>query len=218
MAFVGVSSHIYNPGSVCLVTCSLHALSAYIQGVPKSVPMFERLGYPIFSAPMNNFHGQHEENFLMIWKITLLLFPMIFLGELWPVKHGNIFFGTPCMNLRSSSQHDDAQRDVTCHRLSASCDQQICHTDIIFWASPYHLIISSLASHQPPLCEECELERDARQDLMMAIANNLVHRLGWWCLILFTERDQAQECNEGSEWRKLGAADSLSGIVPSYQI
>ena len=124
-------------GSVCLVTCSLHALSAYT-----GCPMFERLdGYPIFQPPIKNYL-KNQPTFV----------PSNIFGRVKTSQTSEHFFGTPCMYLRSPLQQDDTQRDITCHQLSASCDQQIC--DIIFWASPYHLIISSLASYQPQLCEE----------------------------------------------------------------
>ena len=45
---------------------------------------------------MKNFSAHQKEEDLRISKITLLLFLVLFLGELWPLKHGNIFFGTPC--------------------------------------------------------------------------------------------------------------------------
>ena len=43
-----------------------------------------------------NFSAHQKENCLRISKLTLLLIVAPFLQELQPLKHGNIFFGTPC--------------------------------------------------------------------------------------------------------------------------
>ena len=55
---------------------------------------------PNFLSPprskMKNFSAHQTEDGLRISKIPLLLFLVQFLGELWPLKHKNIFFGTPC--------------------------------------------------------------------------------------------------------------------------
>ena len=45
---------------------------------------------------MLNFSVHQKDDDLRISKIPLLLFLVPFLGELRPLKHGNIFFGTPC--------------------------------------------------------------------------------------------------------------------------
>ena len=69
----------------------------YVQGVPRKVShVWETITPPIFSAP----NGQKWKVSLpirkrMTWgfkKITLLLFLVPFLGELWPLKHGKLFF------------------------------------------------------------------------------------------------------------------------------
>ena len=47
-------------------------------------------------AKMKNFSAHQKAEDLRISKLTLLLFLVPFLGELWPLKHGELFFGTPC--------------------------------------------------------------------------------------------------------------------------
>ena len=45
---------------------------------------------------MKNFSAHQKAEDLRISKLTLLLFLVPFLGELWPLKHWELFFGTPC--------------------------------------------------------------------------------------------------------------------------
>ena len=47
-------------------------------------------------SKMKNFSGHQKAEDLRISKLTLLLFLVPFLGELRPLKHGELFFGTPC--------------------------------------------------------------------------------------------------------------------------
>ena len=44
-----------------------------------------------------SFSAHQQENYMQIPKLTLLLFLVPFLWELWPFKHGPAFFGTPCI-------------------------------------------------------------------------------------------------------------------------
>ena len=48
--------------------------------------------------PSKHFSTHQKENCLRISKLTLLLIVAPFLQELQPLKHGNIFFGTPCIS------------------------------------------------------------------------------------------------------------------------
>ena len=54
----------------------------------------------IFLRPQESkwksFSAHQQENYMQIPKLTLLLFLVPFLWELWPFKHGPAFFGTPC--------------------------------------------------------------------------------------------------------------------------
>ena len=80
-----------------------------IQGVPrKKFPMLKMsldMGFyyfkPNFLSPpwskMKNFSSNQKEDELRISKIPLLLFLVPFLGELWPLKHGDNFYGHPVL-------------------------------------------------------------------------------------------------------------------------
>ena len=50
---------------------------------------------------MKNFSAHQKDEDLRISKLALLLFLVPFLGELWPLKHGELFFGTPCIHTSS---------------------------------------------------------------------------------------------------------------------
>ena len=56
---------------------------------------------PNFLSPpwskMKNFSAHQKVEDLRISKLTLLLFLVPFLGEFWPLKTWETFFGTPCM-------------------------------------------------------------------------------------------------------------------------
>lgn len=103
----------------------------------------------------------------------------------------------------SPSPQDDAQSVVTCHELSPCCDQQICDTDIILSLilSLDHLITcQSPASSVRRMPISKVSQADTGQDLVMAVANNLVQTETMMMLDpihRITERDQALECSEG---------------------
>ena len=54
---------------------------------------------PIFLSPtwskLTSFCAHQKEHFLRFSKLTLHLFLLPFLVELWPLKHGNVFLGHP---------------------------------------------------------------------------------------------------------------------------
>ena len=56
-------------------------------------------------AKMKNFSAHQKAEDLRISKLTLLLFLVPFLGELWPLKHGELFFGTPCIYFNPYPHH-----------------------------------------------------------------------------------------------------------------
>ena len=72
-------------------------------------------------SKMNNFSAHQKEEDLRISIITLLLFLVLFLGELWPLKHGNIFFGTPC------TSHSICEKEFLCHPVSPPPSHNPCH-------------------------------------------------------------------------------------------
>ena len=61
------------------------------------VTIFKRIFLRLQELKWQSFSAHQKENYMQITKLTLLLFLVSFLWELWPFKHGPAFFGTPCM-------------------------------------------------------------------------------------------------------------------------
>ena len=75
--------------------------SCFWHGVPNLKPQFLS---PTLSKP-KNFSAHQKENFLRFSKLTLHLFLLSFLVELWPVKHGNTFLWHPEFHGRITKTH-----------------------------------------------------------------------------------------------------------------
>ena len=60
------------------------------------VTIFKCIFLRLQESKWQSFSAHHKENYMQIPKLTLLLFLVPFLWELWPFKHGPAFFGTPC--------------------------------------------------------------------------------------------------------------------------
>ena len=60
------------------------------------VTIFKRIFLRPQESKWKSFSAHQQENYLQIPKLTLLLFLVPFLWELWPFKTWGRFFGTPC--------------------------------------------------------------------------------------------------------------------------
>ena len=71
------------------------------------VTIFKRIFLRPQESKWKSFSAHQQENYMQIPKLTLLLFLVPFLWELWPFKHGPAFFGTPCMYINISRFNHD---------------------------------------------------------------------------------------------------------------
>ena len=75
----------------------LQKITPFCHDFKSRVTIFKRIFLRLQELKWQSFSAHQKENYMQIPKLTLLLFLVPFLWELWPFKHGPAFFGTPCI-------------------------------------------------------------------------------------------------------------------------